>query len=98
MLWELAAIDPLAPVVGGPLDPLESLLDRRRRRVLLPVLLRGRVGRARADLGDVAALPWAQRFRRVGARPFESPPGVRAEPQRHLRLATAGDRLSVAGS
>src|SRR6202165_2895012 len=98
MLWELAAIDPLAPVVGGPLDPLESLLDRRRRRVLLPVLLRGRVARARPDHGDVGALTLAQRFRRVGARSFESHSEVRDEPQRHLRLATAGDRLSVAGS
>ena len=95
---ELPAIDPLAPVVRRSLDALERLFGRGRSRVLLPVLLGGRVSRPRPDHRHVGFLALAQGLRGVGARTLEAHPQVGDQPHRHVHLTTTGDRLAVAGS
>ena len=96
MLRKLAAVDPLAPEVGRLLDPVERLLDSRRRGVLSPVLLARRVARARPHHRDVGTLALAQRLGRVRARTLEADAQVGDQPDRHLVLAAARDRLVVA--
>ena len=98
MLGELAAVDPLPPEVGGLLDPVERLLDGGRRRVLGPVLLAGRVPRARPDHRHVRPVARAQRLGRVRARTLEAHPHVRDEAEGDLVLASARDGLVVAGA
>ena len=98
VLREFAAVDPFPPEVGRPLHALESLLHGGRGRVLGPVLLAGRVPRARPHHRHVRTLALTQRLGRVRAGALEADPQVGHEPDRDLVLASAGDRLVVAGS
>src|SRR5207302_46934 len=76
-------------------DALKSLFGARRRRVLGPVLLAGRVARSRPHQGGVCALALAQRLGCMRARAFETHAKVGDEPDRNLVLAAARDGLVV---
>src|SRR5439155_16890790 len=97
MFLKVAAVAPLSPQLGGLLDPLERLLDGGGRGVLGPVLLAGRVSRARPYHRDVGAISLPQRLGRMRARAFETDAQIGDEPDRHLVLASAGERLVVTG-
>ncbi len=95
VFWKLAPVDPLAPEVRGALDTLKRLLSGRRRRVLVPVLLAGRVARARPHQRGVRALALAQGLRRMRAGAFETDAKIGHQADGHLVLAAARDRLVV---
>src|SRR5438445_5668539 len=96
MLGKLAAVDPLAPEIRGALDTLKSLLGSRRRRVLGPVLLAGRVARPGPHQSRVRTLTLAQRLGRVRAGPLETHAKVGDAADRDLVLAAARDGFVVA--
>src|SRR5207253_6338844 len=96
VLRKFAAVDPLAPELRGPLDPLERLFDAGRRRMLGPIFLARRVARPRPHHRDVGALALTQHLGRVRARALEPNPQVGDEPDRHLVLTAARNRLVVA--
>ena len=86
MVGELAAVEPVLPVVGGPDQPLVGLLEAPRWLVLGP---RQRAVDLLALLHPVAGL---------GPGPFEAEAQVGGQPQLDVAPLGAGQALVVAGA